>query len=151
MFDLKHLSLNSPNGKFVVTFSNPAFVDFDETTTPYQLITLTKGNQATSTLSNLRGTSTALAPYAKRTRWSLDGNYLLLTEMTEVDPARADYGHEFLKVLDLTSGRYVYFTTAEGISANFANFDGWKPNTPHTLSVLVRGKDCDADPFPEQL
>jgi hypothetical protein len=144
--DLQSVSITSPNRRYSVEFSRPEYVGADETDTAYKLVTVQARGAAPQRVANYLGKNGALAPYSAKRRWSPDGDYLIVTEVTRVSSTEGSFGQEFMKVLDLEAADFVDFETSADVIARFANFDGWDPAKPHTMWVLVNGKRQEANP-----
>jgi len=143
------LELHSPNGKFVVIFSDPAVAVPDgKMDAPWRKLQIRHPDGHIVEVQNVREDKSAAAifPYdgGAKDLWSPDGNYMVVIQAAEITKAGLT-SHFSYQFLDLEKGDAVVFA-GEGIFATTDNFLGWAPTKPHTILMIDLDRKIEADP-----
>jgi hypothetical protein len=145
------LVLRNPRGNVTLELSHPKYVPaggkVDEI--PYQLLVLRPSGAPAETIEDYRGSTEAVCPIGDEKKlWSPDGMYLVLLRMDGVEVRRkGQFERQYLGVLGIEEKDFVIFRTAPKKTATASNFQGWRPDRPHTMRIITgANREEDAEP-----
>jgi hypothetical protein len=130
------IEIKSPNQKYAVRFSEPAWTTpATDGEAPWQKLETWTEGEGWETVEDFRADeplTVAFAYWEGAKRWSPDGLYFICVEASITGNNRLQ--HFILRFLDVVGGEWVGFDSPSE-DASTENFMGWKPGEPHTMLV----------------
>lgn len=143
------IELKSPNSKYALRFSKPAWnTPTTDGEAPWQKLEAWAEGEGWINVEDFAAEEqlTVAFPFWDASqRWSPDGQYFICITASIAPNQRLR--HFINRYLDVVEGQWVSFRSGLEF-ASTENFEGWKPGDPHTMLVRTMKKGVLAEVLP---